>query len=196
MPQLKCDTCPRAARAREKESVERREVLLVGAAGGLSLLAPACSSAPESAGPGSEPDASEGGNDSGANDAAAGDGDGAACAPSCATGPAVVTATFAKYPALKQVGGSALITASNYADPSCQMDSIIVAQPTAGHYVALSASCTHACCTVFFTGTAFSCPCHHSSYDLNGQVTGGPAPAPLQKLTVCADDCGVHITLL
>ena len=45
---------------------------------------------------------------------------------------------------------------------------------------AISAVCTHLGCIVERTedGT-FSCPCHGSKFDTEGQVTGGPAPKAL-----------------
>ena len=46
--------------------------------------------------------------------------------------------------------------------------------------VALSAVCTHLGCIVKYKGGGvILCPCHAASFDLNGNVTGGPAPRPL-----------------
>jgi len=46
--------------------------------------------------------------------------------------------------------------------------------------VALSAVCTHLGCIVKYKGGGvIHCPCHAASFDLNGNVTGGPAPRPL-----------------
>ncbi len=46
--------------------------------------------------------------------------------------------------------------------------------------VALSAVCTHLGCLVKYKGGGvIRCPCHAASFDLNGNVTGGPAPRPL-----------------
>lgn len=62
---------------------------------------------------------------------------------------------------------------------------VIVAQPSAGDVVAFSAICTHAGCTVAPAGKILQCPCHGSTYDLaTGDNTGGPAPAPLEKIAV------------
>ena len=102
---------------------------------------------------------------------------------------------FAQYPALAQVGGSVLVEDPRYADPACGLDFVIVAQPSAGQFVAFQGACTHACCTVGFTGNGFACPCHGSTYDLSGQVTLGPATMALQQLSVCSDDCGVFVEL-
>jgi cytochrome b6-f complex iron-sulfur subunit len=44
---------------------------------------------------------------------------------------------------------------------------------------AISTVCTHLGCTVNPTETGFDCPCHGSSYDERGEVTGGPAPRAL-----------------
>jgi Rieske Fe-S protein len=113
----------------------------------------------------------------------------------CPTAGKVIVLTFAAFPALKQVGGSVLHEVPGYSDPVCQQDFIIVAQPSAGEFVAVSAGCTHQCCTVSFSGNGFACPCHGSAFALSGTVTRGPAARPLQKLAVCADACGVTVTI-
>jgi len=42
-----------------------------------------------------------------------------------------------------------------------------------------TAICTHLGCTVNAVEIGFKCPCHGSTYDLDGRNTGGPAPLPL-----------------
>jgi cytochrome b6-f complex iron-sulfur subunit len=42
-----------------------------------------------------------------------------------------------------------------------------------------TAVCTHLGCTVNGVETGYACPCHGSTYDLEGKNTGGPAPRPL-----------------
>lgn len=42
-----------------------------------------------------------------------------------------------------------------------------------------TAVCTHLGCTVNLAETGYACPCHGSTYDLEGFNTGGPAPKPL-----------------
>lgn len=65
---------------------------------------------------------------------------------------------------------------------------ILVAQPTAGTAVAFSAICTHKGCVVKPDAAEFACPCHGSRYDsANGEVTAGPAPRPLDPVTVTVD---------
>ncbi len=44
---------------------------------------------------------------------------------------------------------------------------------------AISTVCTHLGCIIGTTETGFSCPCHGSRYDQDGNVTGGPAPKAL-----------------
>jgi cytochrome b6-f complex iron-sulfur subunit len=44
---------------------------------------------------------------------------------------------------------------------------------------AISTICTHLGCTVNPVDTGFDCPCHGSTYDSSGEVTGGPAPEAL-----------------
>jgi Rieske Fe-S protein len=100
---------------------------------------------------------------------------------------------FSKYPQLQQSGGSVTLNANNYSDPTCGQSNIIVFE-NGGSYTALSTSCTHACCTVSFTGSGFSCPCHGAKFDLTGKCTNGRAGRPLASLTVCADSTGVYVT--
>ena len=46
-------------------------------------------------------------------------------------------------------------------------------------FAAISTVCTHLGCIVNPSETGFDCPCHGSTYDDRGQVTGGPAPRGL-----------------
>jgi cytochrome b6-f complex iron-sulfur subunit len=57
---------------------------------------------------------------------------------------------------------------------------------TGSGYVAVAQKCTHNGCSVGYnqSGNGFVCPCHGGSYDINGNVTGGPPPAPIKKYTV------------
>lgn len=50
---------------------------------------------------------------------------------------------------------------------------------------ALTAVCTHKGCLVLSEGpSGFGCPCHDSAYNLQGEVTEGPAKLPLRHLLV------------
>ncbi len=44
---------------------------------------------------------------------------------------------------------------------------------------AISTTCTHLGCIVAPSATGFHCPCHGSQFDVDGNVTGGPAPKAL-----------------
>jgi thiosulfate dehydrogenase (quinone) large subunit len=66
--------------------------------------------------------------------------------------------------------------------------------PAADTFVAFDATCTHQGCPVSFVGPGFRCPCHGATYDAAGQVTGGPAPAPLTKIPVKVVDGNVTTT--
>jgi Rieske Fe-S protein len=56
---------------------------------------------------------------------------------------------------------------------------------------ALTAVCTHRGCLVLSEGpTGFGCPCHDSAYNLQGEVTEGPAKYPLRHLAVKAIEPG------
>jgi len=73
---------------------------------------------------------------------------------------------------------------------------VVVTQPRAGDFKAFSAICTHMGCTVAgVVNGMITCPCHGSTYDMTtGQVTGGPAPAPLPSKTVTVSGGSVTIS--
>ncbi|HEY5482620.1 MAG TPA: Rieske (2Fe-2S) protein [Propionibacteriaceae bacterium] len=76
------------------------------------------------------------------------------------------------------VGGAILVTDSG-GKP------IILAQPTAGTVVGMSAICTHLGCTVAPAGAQLVCPCHGSVYKAaDGSNVSGPAPSPLPAVAV------------
>ncbi len=55
----------------------------------------------------------------------------------------------------------------------------ICVRRTDNRIAAISTVCTHLGCTVNVVDTGFDCPCHGSTYDEKGDVTGGPAPKAL-----------------
>ena len=71
-------------------------------------------------------------------------------------------------------------------------EAVILGRDSGGLY-AMSAACTHAGCMLSVTNAAgaeeLSCPCHGSLFDVNGDVTRGPALASLQhyQVDVAAD---------
>jgi Rieske Fe-S protein len=62
----------------------------------------------------------------------------------------------------------------------------------AGGLYAMTSICTHMQCDVQFDniGDDFLCPCHLSTYDLNGNVTMGPATKPLVHFLITLDGSG------
>ncbi|MEV1170940.1 Rieske 2Fe-2S domain-containing protein [Nonomuraea sp. NPDC049784] len=67
-------------------------------------------------------------------------------------------------------------------------------RPTPDTFLAFNATCTHQGCPISYVGPGFRCPCHGSTFDANGQVTGGPARAPLIEIPVKVIDGQVTIT--
>lgn len=65
------------------------------------------------------------------------------------------------------------------------------------NFVALSAVCTHLGCLVEFDSAKrnIHCPCHAATFDLNGQVTGGPPPRPLPPYNVAEAQGKVYVSV-
>lgn len=58
---------------------------------------------------------------------------------------------------------------------------VVLTQPTPGTFSGFSSVCTHAGCTVSeVVGASINCPCHGSSFNLDGTVAEGPAKRPLE----------------
>lgn len=89
--------------------------------------------------------------------------------------------------ALKNVGGSRIVRINNA--------SILVARTSDTAFIALSAICTHAGCTVRFATTQISCPCHGSLFSLTGSVLRGPATRPLAQHTATFDPATNIVTI-
>jgi cytochrome b6-f complex iron-sulfur subunit len=60
-------------------------------------------------------------------------------------------------------------------------------------FKALSLTCTHLGCTLEEDDNKFSCPCHGSQFDENGNVLHGPAVRKLVNLKVEVNDEGYLI---
>jgi cytochrome b6-f complex iron-sulfur subunit len=75
---------------------------------------------------------------------------------------------------LSTVGSAALVQTA--------VGEFLVARTAQATFVALAAICTHQTCTITgFSNQNYVCPCHGSTFDVNGRVLGGPAPAPLHQ---------------
>jgi thiosulfate dehydrogenase (quinone) large subunit len=76
--------------------------------------------------------------------------------------------------------------AKSFLDPHTQQPAWLV-HTDASTFVAFSAVCTHAGCSVGFdpAATQFVCPCHGGTFNAKtGQVVSGPPPLPLPKIAV------------
>jgi Rieske Fe-S protein len=127
--------------------------------------------------------------------ACSGGGEGAtgpAAAPNPEPGPgtsgASLTITLASFASLANVGGIAAV-GNLGARP------IAVVRTGTASYTALSRICTHAGCDITVATGGFTCPCHGSRFDSQGQATQGPAQAALQRFNVAASADGTKITI-
>lgn len=76
------------------------------------------------------------------------------------------------------VDGKALIAPNEAPDGG----RIMIVRESATEYRALSMTCTHKGCDVDLPSEgSIQCPCHASTFDLNGAVTHGPAKKPLGR---------------
>lgn len=85
--------------------------------------------------------------------------------------------------------------AGQFTDPATG-DPGWVVHPSGSTFVAFSAVCTHAGCTVQFDpgSMQFICPCHSGTYDARtGNVTGGPPPSPLTRIPVHVVDGEIRV---
>jgi Rieske Fe-S protein len=75
------------------------------------------------------------------------------------------------------------------------IDDVVITQPTQGKFNAFSAICTHAGCTVAeVVGTSINCPCHGSSFNLDGTVAKGPAGRPLDAQGIVVQGDSIALT--
>jgi Rieske Fe-S protein len=114
-------------------------------------------------------------------------------APCGLTLPAVVnqrvTLRIADYPELASVGASLV------GQPDEFPDTLILVRVDADTVAARSAICTHRGCQVAFASGGFACPCHGSTFALDGTVVSGPALAPLKQYPTSFDGQTVSITV-
>jgi cytochrome b6-f complex iron-sulfur subunit len=72
---------------------------------------------------------------------------------------------------------------------------VFIVRAPEGNFYALSAVCTHLGCIVNWKPEEgiIACPCHGSKFNKNGAKIEGPAPRPLQRLSMSLDDHGILI---
>lgn len=76
---------------------------------------------------------------------------------------------------------------------------VFIAQDVAG-YMALAPRCAHQGCAVVYMpradGQAFICPCHGSTFQLDGSLIAGLSPLPLDHVALCWQDQSKQVLLL
>lgn len=77
------------------------------------------------------------------------------------------------YPELKENGGAIELDIDTIPNP------VVVVRASEKEFLALSPICTHLGCTVRKEPSVFRCPCHGSTYALDGSVVRGPAEKSL-----------------
>jgi len=84
-----------------------------------------------------------------------------------------ISLQLAQYPALAETGGAIQLDIDGGVSP------IVVVRVDNDTLTALSPICTHLGCTVRKERSVFRCPCHGSTYTLDGTVVRGPTQRPL-----------------
>ena len=86
----------------------------------------------------------------------------------------VISLTIDSSSPLSGVGTAALVEYQN--------GPVLVARTSQTAFVALTAICTHQGCTISsYSNGTYTCPCHGSQFDVNGNVVRGPASRSLVK---------------
>ncbi len=167
------------------EKVSRETFIRLAAA--LGVGAASASVAACGGGPGSSP----GGSGNGAGSGSDGGSDGGAAVgentPAASAGGSEEAAAG--------TGGQAIAAESDVAPGGAVKfkdggrDAVLV-HLDGGEFVAYSAVCTHAQCTVAYKDAQLACPCHGSIFDpANGaEVVSGPAQTPLPEIPIRVQD--------
>ncbi|MDA8025772.1 MAG: Rieske 2Fe-2S domain-containing protein [Actinomycetota bacterium] len=104
------------------------------------------------------------------------------------TNQATSTTTGAATPKGTEIGPASAVgvgKVASFVDPKSSSPAYVL-QPKANHFVAYSAICPHAGCTVQYAGNdLFICPCHGSQFNATtGAVLQGPAPTGLTAIPI------------
>ncbi len=97
--------------------------------------------------------------------------------------------SVADFPELAVVGGAIKLQIEGRENP------VFLVRVDEGRYIALSSVCTHLGCQVRKLQHALRCPCHGSTYDLEGNVLRGPAQRPLTRFRTEVVEGGVAVLL-
>jgi Rieske Fe-S protein len=103
-------------------------------------------------------------------------------------GPSSITVQLSDFPSLGVVGGIAAVGTVN-------VSPVAIVRTGQSSYIALSRICTHQTCVIDLASNGFSCPCHGSRYNSQGNVTLGPAVRSLARLSVVLSTDGTSLTV-
>jgi cytochrome b6-f complex iron-sulfur subunit len=103
-------------------------------------------------------------------------------------GPSSITVKLSDFPSLGVVGGIAAVGTVN-------VSPVAIVRTAQSSYVALSRICTHQTCVIDLVSNGFSCPCHGSRFNSQGNVTQGPATRPLARLSAVISADGTSLTV-
>jgi Rieske Fe-S protein len=78
-----------------------------------------------------------------------------------------------QFPELNETGNGIQLDDEN------SNEEILLLRKSENEFIALSPVCTHLGCSVRRENSFFRCPCHGSTYSLDGKVIRGPAEKPL-----------------
>ncbi|QNJ93610.1 Rieske (2Fe-2S) protein [Mycolicibacterium fluoranthenivorans] len=109
----------------------------------------------------------------------------AACSGSGQKAAPPATESSAGTSAPGQAAGTLATTSQVPVGSGVIVDDVVLTQPAAGVFKGLSTVCTHAGCAVSSVADGkITCPCHGSTFDLDGAVLKGPATKPLATVAV------------
>ncbi len=72
---------------------------------------------------------------------------------------------------------------------------VLVIHTVDDEYVALSATCTHLGCILFWDveRQVIACPCHEAYFNTTGAVISGPPPSPLEPYRVQVEGDEIYV---
>jgi Rieske Fe-S protein len=96
-----------------------------------------------------------------------------------------------QFPQLLKVGGGLVGESAGMVEP------LAIVREQENRFLAVRALCTHMACILNYNelNATFDCPCHGSSFELDGTVIGGPARQPLRVLPTRFDGTMLSVLL-
>jgi Rieske Fe-S protein len=102
-----------------------------------------------------------------------------------------LTLALEKFPQLIEVGSAIVGVAQGMDGP------VVITRESENTFSAMSALCTHMSCILKFNrlNATLDCPCHGSTFELDGSVITGPAVRPLARWTTEFDGTTIRVLL-